>query len=71
MTVTAIEPDLIYLAGEAAAAIRSNPRTMERWRQTGCGPAFVRLGLRRIGYRGRDLLSWLDRQTRQHTNQAA
>ncbi len=37
-------------------------RTLERWRLTGEGPPFVRLG-RRIAYRAEDVDSWLAGRT--------
>ncbi len=47
---------------EAARLLRSNPRTLERWRHEGTGPAFVRVG-RLIAYRHEDLHAWVERQT--------
>ncbi|HEY0200830.1 MAG TPA: DNA-binding protein [Burkholderiaceae bacterium] len=34
------------------------PRTLQRWRVTGEGPRFVRLGVRRIAYRLSDAEAW-------------
>jgi predicted DNA-binding transcriptional regulator AlpA len=45
----------------AAALLGLSPRTLEGWRRTGEGPAFVRLGRRRVAYRRSALDSWLDR----------
>lgn len=43
------------------------PRTAQRWRQTGDeGPPFVRLGLRRIGYRLSDCERWAATHTFAH-----
>lgn len=53
---------------EAAGRLRSNPRTLERWRTNGTGPNFVRIG-RRIFYRRAALESWLEKRTRSHTGQ--
>ena len=39
------------------------PRTYERWRRTGLGPPYLRLG-NRIRYRVDDVLVWLARQRR-------
>jgi excisionase family DNA binding protein len=44
---------------EAAEYLRVAPRTLQRWRQLGRGPRFVRAG-RRVLYRQRDLDDWLD-----------
>ena len=69
MSPSPLNPDLLYLPAEAAAAIRSNPRTLERWRREGSGPSFIRLGKRRVAYRGVDLVAWLNGRVRQHTAQ--
>jgi hypothetical protein len=43
------------------------PRTAQRWRATGIGgPKYVRLGLRRIGYRLSDCEAWAAARTYQH-----
>ncbi len=34
--------------------------TLERYRQEGIGPRFVRIGKRAVGYRVTDLEAWLD-----------
>ena len=39
------------------------PRTAQRWRTEGTGPAFVRLGKRRIVYRVADVEQWLAQRT--------
>lgn len=61
-------PDQLYTPDETAGLLRSNPRTLERWRSTGDGPAFVKLG-RRVCYRQADLQAFIEQQTRQHTAQ--
>ena len=35
------------------------PRTAQRWRASGGGPPFVRLGKRRVVYRVTDIERWL------------
>jgi hypothetical protein len=47
---------------EAAEFIRANPKALERWRQLGIGPAFLRLNPRCIRYELTDLVTWLNRQ---------
>jgi hypothetical protein len=37
-----------------------SPITMERMRKSECGPRFVRLSERRLGYRVGDLCDWLE-----------
>ncbi len=44
-----------------------SPRSIERWRTTGEGPAFVKVG-RRVLYRQSAVERWLDQKTRLHTN---
>ena len=39
------------------------PRTAQRWRAEGGGPAFVRLGPRRVVYRISDIERWLAERT--------
>lgn len=41
-------------------------RTAQRWRISGDGPPFVRLGARRIAYREEDCEAWVAAQTHQH-----
>ena len=41
-------------------------RTVQRWRQTGEGPAWVRLGHRRILYRLTDIEHWAEARTFRH-----
>jgi hypothetical protein len=39
------------------------PRTAQRWRASGDGPPFVRLGKRRVAYRVADVEQWLAERT--------
>lgn len=66
--MTDIDP--LYLPPEAADQLRTNARTLERWRTTGTGPAFVKVG-RRVCYRRSDLEAFVQRQTRQQTTEKA
>jgi excisionase family DNA binding protein len=43
---------------EAAKRLRLSTSTLNKWRVTGEGPAFVKLG-RRVLYRASDLSDWL------------
>jgi predicted DNA-binding transcriptional regulator AlpA len=45
-----------------------NVRTIERWRMTGTGPAFVKFG-RRVVYRRSDVQAWI--VSRRYTHTAA
>lgn len=49
----------ILTVNDAADVLRVHIRTLERWRQTGEGPRYVKLG-RRVGYRRAELEAWLD-----------
>jgi predicted DNA-binding transcriptional regulator AlpA len=53
---------------EAAARLLLSERTLERWRVTGGGPAFVKLG-RRVAYREADLETWIALRVRHSTNE--
>lgn len=43
---------------QAANLIGVTPRTLQTWRYAGIGPAFLRMGPRRIAYRLIDLEAW-------------
>ena len=45
---------------DAARSLNVTTRTLERWRISGEGPKFVRVGPRKVGYRQADLQAWLD-----------
>jgi predicted DNA-binding transcriptional regulator AlpA len=55
----------IYLseAEFAARYLKGARRTAQRWRVTGEGPKFVRLGPRRIAYREKDCEEWAKART--------
>ena len=56
----------LYIPEEAAKLLRSKSRTLERWRSTGTGPRYIKVG-RRVVYRLADLEVWLEQQAREHT----
>lgn len=41
-----------------SAALGVSRRTLQRWRKTGRGPAFVRVGPRMVRYARADLSAW-------------
>lgn len=49
----------ILTVNDASEFLRVHVRTLERWRQTGEGPRYVKMG-RRVGYRRNDLEDWLE-----------
>ena len=52
---------------EAAEHVRLSDRRLERYRVTGEGPRFVKLG-RRVSYRREDLDDWIERGVRRSTS---
>ena len=55
--------DMVYNTVEAAKYLGVSSRTLERWRQNGTGPYFIRPGYR-VVYRLIDLKQW------QHENRS-
>jgi len=55
---------------QTAKTIRISPRTLEKWRVQGRGPAYLKLGAR-VVYARRDIEQWLEAQRRTSTSQAA
>ena len=65
-----LDDDTLYTPPELANIIRHpGTRTLERWRTTGDGPAFVKVG-RRVAYTGAAIKDYLHQQTRTHTGEA-
>lgn len=52
----------IYLTDDPALLVLGRPSTLAHWRSEGCGPAFVKLGMR-VGYLGRALNEWIKART--------
>lgn len=48
---------------DTARRLGVSRRTLARWRTTGEGPAFVRLGARRIAYSIADVAAWASNRT--------
>jgi predicted DNA-binding transcriptional regulator AlpA len=53
---------------EAASILHLSPHTLDRWRWSGDGPTFVKLG-RSIRYRKTDLHRFVEESLRQHTSE--
>lgn len=53
-------------ADEAADMLGKGASTMERWRATGDGPPFCRIGKRSVRYRRGDILAWIASRTFPH-----
>ena len=58
--------DLYLTEREFSERYHLAPRTVQRWRTTGDGPAFVRIGPRRIIYRLSDCEAWAAARTYPH-----
>lgn len=55
-----------YLGEDGEGGPLISPKTLERWRTTGEGPAFCKLG-RRVVYRTSDLDDWAESRIRRST----
>ncbi len=56
-----------YLDEAATARLLSvSKRTLQRWRLTGEGPAWCRLGVRRVAYPEAGVTAWAEARTYQH-----
>ena len=60
-------PTDLLTTEEAARYPRLSPRTLERYRVTGEGPRFLKIG-RRVLYRQSDLDEWLKNKSRRSTS---
>jgi len=52
--------------GSAARMLNVSPRTLQRWRNDGSGPAFIRAGLRRVLYDAAEIERWANARTFPH-----
>jgi predicted DNA-binding transcriptional regulator AlpA len=65
------KPQIRVLRTPAAAEyLGLSPSTIEKFRLTGEGPKFVRIGARAVGYRIEDLDGWLAERLRRSTSDA-
>jgi predicted DNA-binding transcriptional regulator AlpA len=51
--------DRVVTEAETAKITSLSRPTLQRYRHDGVGPKFIRLGVRRIGYRLSDLAAWM------------
>lgn len=63
------DPDSLLSEGETCGLTGLAERTLQRKRLDGTGPRFVRLG-RRVLYRRRDVLEWIEANTHDSTSAA-
>ena len=59
-------PEIALTPPEVARRSGLSVRSLERFRISGDGPPFVRLGKRRVGYLERELDAWLKDRTYAH-----
>jgi len=61
-------PQMKQYLDEAAAAemLNVSPRTLQRWRAEGGGPAFTRIGMRRVAYVTAEIERWASARTFPH-----
>jgi predicted DNA-binding transcriptional regulator AlpA len=59
-------PEIYLTEAEFAGRYHLGRRTVQRWRQTGDGPPWVRLGARRVLYRLSDCEVWTAARTYRH-----
>lgn len=65
-----LDPALLLTEKQAAPPLGVKIRTLQEWRMTGRGPAFVRLSARAIRYRVGDLLAFMEARVKSSTAQA-
>ena len=52
-------PDTLLSEGDCAALLHTSRRSLQRWRQQGTGPPWIRVG-KRVLYRREAVLKWLE-----------
>jgi excisionase family DNA binding protein len=57
----------LFAVTELAKRLGVSESTLNKWRLTGVGPRFVKIG-RLVKYRGSDVSEWLERQVRISTS---
>lgn len=57
------DDNTLYLSTDPKLDVIASYGTRARWRMKGSGPAFVKLGPRRVAYLGRTLNEWIDAHT--------
>lgn len=59
-----------FTTPEAADRLKLSPRTLEKWRVTGKGPKFRKMG-GAVRYTSEDLRQWAERAVRSSTSDSA
>jgi predicted DNA-binding transcriptional regulator AlpA len=65
-----LDPDGLLTERQTAELLNLSVRTLQAWRVKGDGPRFVHAG-RAVRYRRRDLIAWMDSNTRNSTTTEA
>jgi len=66
MAIALPAPELYLTEREFSERYHLGRRTVQRWRQSGEGPAWCRLGQRRVVYRLSDVEAWAAGRTYRH-----
>lgn len=62
---------MLLTQAETAELLRLSERTLERWRVSGDGPVFCKLGKKRVLYRRDDLEKWIASHLCHSTSEAS
>lgn len=61
------DPDQMLTEHLAAEILCQSVRTLQKWRVTGFGPEFFKIG-RSVRYRRREVADWIESRRRAHTS---
>lgn len=61
------DPDQMLTEHQVADMVCQSVRTIQKWRVTGYGPAFFKIG-RSVRYRRREVGQWIEEKRRLHTS---
>lgn len=61
------DPDEILTEHQVAKIVCQSVRTIQKWRVTGYGPAFFKIG-RSVRYRRLEVWQWIEEKRRLHTS---
>jgi predicted DNA-binding transcriptional regulator AlpA len=64
-----IDKDALLTEQEVAALLNVTPRTLQKWRVEGGGPAYVRISRRCIRYRITDIKDWTQNRVKSSTSE--
>ena len=62
------DPDQMLPEQKTAEILCQSVRTLQKWRVTGFGPEFFKIG-RSVRYRRREVLDWIESRRRAHTSE--